>query len=205
MKHKIKTYKNPQRGVDNSVKPYVPQYKSLNIKPTEIASNEFPPNTVLIKTNQEESPRNRKIAIQQPYGVPPTESIGNSKLPNVGNNVEQTWSYIDNEMVDDLTGEVIGKLDDNTPMIDNNNQSTQSQLDQQEPSNADDSNFSMIKDNDYILLINGIMVTHNSKETIEQITSDLVFGKHEICNGIPIPVEDITILKKIKINIGLFL
>jgi len=32
----------------------------------------------------------------------------------------------------------------------------------------------------------------------------LVFGEHEMCGGSPIPVEDLLIVKRVKVKVGLF-
>jgi len=57
----------------------------------------------------------------------------------------------------------------------------------------------------YILIYNNKIVSSDTKENIQELASKLVFGEHELCNGKPIAVENIIVLKKVKINIGLFL
>jgi hypothetical protein len=43
------------------------------------------------------------------------------------------------------------------------------------------------------------------KEEIEDQARALVFGEHEMCDGNPVPVDDIVILKRVKVKVGLFL
>jgi hypothetical protein len=62
-----------------------------------------------------------------------------------------------------------------------------------------------VEENEYLLLINGGAICSGNFEDIQQQTQDLVFGKHPLAQGNPVPAEDIIVLKRMKINIGVFL
>ena len=71
---------------------------------------------------------------------------------------------------------------------------------------VDDSTmFSRIQDDSYILFVNGTIIAVDVMEKIQSIASSLIFGEHPLCDGCAIPIEDIVVLKKIKLKVGLFL
>jgi hypothetical protein len=115
---KIKTYKNPARVKTLDYKPYVPQYQLLGVEPGEYKSAVVPENTP-IAVPKEAAQRARKVGLQQPYAEAAPSPVGRGKgpIPNVGNNVEHSWSGVDEEIIDDLDE---SKLDPNHPMVDNN-------------------------------------------------------------------------------------
>lgn len=226
---KIKLYRNALRKTDNGNvvrHPYLPQYKALGLTPENCEMKSLPETVLVSKMiTPDDNPRTRRVSIRQPYAeaVETTAStLGNSPIPNVGNSMEQSWSYIDNEMIDDLSGEVIGTLDENAQMIDNNDSvsipnspiiespiieaekgfMTENDL-KQELNNTND--LSSLEDNSYILIVNDNIISIGSMEHIQDQANLLIFGEHDLCDGTPIPAEDIIILKKIKIKIGLFL
>lgn len=248
---KIKTYKNPGRksavSEASNYKPYVPQYELLEIEPLEYKSAILP-DTVrvvkpLIQTMPVDNPRTRKVTIRQPYAevAPSPVGRGRGPIPNVGNNVEHTWSSVDGEIIDDLSGEQ--QLDLNHPMVDNNDFVSSAALGLQEelpmldevqnptpkhfvqtsPSldpgtskqmvsmpqpNGDEDLFFIVGDLEpgaYLLIVSGVPVCSGPKEEIEDQAKALIFGEHEICDGNPIPDDDIIIIKRVPIKIGLFL
>lgn len=222
-------YKNPARNNDSDIvrKPYVPQYRQMNIVPEKVAGATLPSNVLIARGgSSDDNPRNRKMSISQPYADVSKSSIGNSQIPNVGNNMEQTWSYIDGDIVDDISGEIVGALDSNTPMIDNNDfitlpgepVSAIGAKPQDEQSKAfmtendlmkevinEDNNFSALKDDSYILIASGTVVSVSDKQSIQDEACALIFGEHPLCDGQAISAEDVVVLKKVKIKIGLFL
>ena len=62
-----------------------------------------------------------------------------------------------------------------------------------------------IDEDDYILLVNGECLCSGPSEDIQEQARLLVFGEHELCNGEPIPVSSIVVLKRVAIKVGLFL
>lgn len=228
---KVKYYKNPARNtVDNTSdrQPYVPQYQLMGVTPEAKDSKPFPDNVLIVRagSSDDDNPRTRRPSIRQPYAEPieTNPQLKNGQLPNVGNNMEQSWSYIDGEIVDDISGEVIGKLDPKEPLIDNNDivtipGETQEATPQDEPLIQksfmteedlkevinDANNLSKLSDDSYILIVSGTIVSIGTMESIQAEVSSLVFGENPLCDNNPIPIEDIVILKKVKIKVGLFL
>ena len=227
---KVKIYKNPARKLEDSSavrQVYVPQYQLLGVTPEESIEKSLPSNVLIARggSSDNDNPRTRKLSIRQPYVetvVSTNESSVTGSIPNVGNNMEQGWSYIDNEMVDDITGQVVGKLDDSRPMIDNNDfveipgLPLREEVPQDEPKQfmtaqelsevIDDVKvFSKIQDDSYILFVSGTIIAVDTMEKIQSIASSLIFGEHPLCDGQAIPIEDIVVLKKIKLKVGLFL
>ena len=125
---KTKTYKHPERGKPANYKPYVPQYQVHGKEPSEY-HGAVVPNGLPAASPSTDNPRLKRAPVRQPYAPPATSPIGRGRgpIPNVGNNMEQTWSSsgVDGDIVDDLSGEV---LDPNHPMVDNNEFATDQAL-----------------------------------------------------------------------------
>lgn len=218
---KVKVYKNPDRSKGAPFKPYVPQYQLMGIEPEEFKSAVVPPNYPQAKPS-EVNPRTRpQFSVRQDYATPTPSPIGRGfgPIPNVGNNIEHTWSGVDKEIVDDLQSDI----DPNHPMIDNNEYVSEEALGQPTAATQSLQSFmaeSTVRSNDpddlipilqdleegsYLLLANGVAVCSGPLEDIQEQASALVFGEHDLCAGNPIPVEDIVILKRAVIKFGLFL
>lgn len=218
---KIKVYKNPNRDKPETYQAYVPQYQLEGKEPIEIGGsiNGFvKPNPLPL-----DNPRAVRAPIRQPYAEAVSSPVGRGRgpVPNVGNNMEHTWSAVNGDIVDDM------ELDPNHPMVDNNDYVSASALGlpeevpQPKPfltqnelthimkqEQSQDDLFSIVQDLDedyYLLIVNGVAVCSGPVEEIQDQARALVFGEHELCDGNPIPTEDIIILKRAKIKVGLFL
>jgi hypothetical protein len=223
MSDNVKTYKNRKRSHPEKYKPYVPQYVVHGVEPSEYKSAVVPENT-RVAVPKEAANRTRKVGIRQPYAasVPSPVGRGRGPIPNVGNNVEHTWSSVDGDIVDDLSGQ----LDPNHPMVDNNDFVTPGALGlspeeynmtnqvQNPPIQFDttaanhEDLFPIVRDLEdsaYLLIVDGVPVCSGPKEEIEEQARALVFGEHEMCDGTPIPSDDIIIIKRVPVKIGLFL
>jgi hypothetical protein len=238
---KVKTYKNPDRNKPEDYKPYVPQYIVEGKEPREYKSAVLSDTVIAVKQASEDNPRTRKAAIRQPYAeaVPSPVGRGRGPIPNVGNNVEHTWSSVDGEIFDDLSGEQ--QLDPNHPMVDNNDFVSPAALGLQQeelpmldevqnptpkqfvqaspvpgtpkqmfsaPPSGDEDLFPIVRDLEqgaYLLIVGGVPVCSGPKEEIEDQAKAFIFGEHEMCDGNPIPDDDIVIIKRVPIKIGLFL
>jgi hypothetical protein len=273
---KVKLYKNKERGQETHT-PYVPQYQVLGVEPGQYKSAVVPLETPVAQTSTE-NPRAKRAPLRQPYSgvVDSPVGVGKGPIPNVGNNVEHTWSSVDGEIVDDLSGE---SMDPDQPMIDNNQYVTDRSLglgtsqanlnlslpkeyvsamttgihgggklptladivNGQPPTtiayqgqyrsaevlpvldevrnpppkqfvdptpSTEEDLFPIVRDLEegaYLLIVNGVPLCSGPKEEIEEQAKALVFGEHEMCDGNPVPDDDIIIIKRVPIKIGLFL
>lgn len=237
---KVKTYKNPERGKPAEYKPYVPQYQVEGVEPAEYRGAVVPGGTQIARPSADNPRGNVRPALRQPYAAVTTSPIGRGRgpVPNVGNNMEHTWSSVDGEIVDDLTGEAV---DANEHMVDNNEFMSDQALGYQSGFTAEDIQGPMkrgnvvietdyqpeppreeaqvmtgdtedllsivadLTDESYLLIVTGVPVCSGPKEEIEDQARAMVFGEHEMCDGNPIPIDDIIILKRVKVRVGLFL
>lgn len=219
---KIKVYRNKARAQQETFTPYVPQYQKFGIEPEEYKSPTLTPGYTLAvqKTApSQEHVRGVKPAIRQSYAeaVPSPVGRGRGPLPNVGNNVEQTWSSVDGEIEDDISD-----VDLNHPMIDNNEYVTDEAfgLENKLESNhymtksvmeeaiQNDNVFEAIKEleeDTYLLMMKNVNICAGPLEYIQEQTTALVFGEHEMYQGNPIPIDDIIVIKRVKLKVGVFL
>lgn len=172
---------------------------------------------------------------QQVYSNIRPKSYHMDKIINVGNNMEHVWSNSVEDIQNDFDVESDEGVDLSKPMIDNNEYYTDEALKfqsgvtaseilkdhengkvefEQEPEeylksqDRDSDLFSIISDLSdslYLLIVNGTSVCSGPQEEIEEQARALVFGEHQMCGGNPTPIEDIVIVKKVKMKIGLFL
>jgi hypothetical protein len=203
--NKIKFYKNAERNVDSPYNPYVPQYQVLGVEPEQWKGSAVPNNTPLAVPNQD-NPRIKNISLRNTIST----NVINNTLPNVGNNLDQAWSSLDGEIIDDF--EEI----DHSKMIDNNDYISSANFEIAEQNGSSTSSHSVpedsitntihnLKSGDYLLLVNDVIICSGDSEYIQKQACDLVFGEHELCEGNPIALEDISIIKKVNIKVGLFL
>lgn len=252
---KVKVYKNPERNRPANLKPYVPQYQLMGVEPEEYHSPLAPGYASKFARPQplpKDNPRAPKPAVRrQPYAKPTPSPIGRGRglLPNVGNNVEQTWSGVDGEIIDDLTE----PLDPNQEMVDNNDFMTDEALglppsdepmlveeetespsyeveieeeesEEDEKKDPAEKNFldgnelqnalkdeylsavvKNLEEDEYLLVVDGSAICSGPMEDIQEQARALVFGEHPLCGGNPMPIDDIIVLKRAKVKVGLFL
>ena len=219
-----KFYKNPAR-VDaqaqaSAYKPYVPQYRLRGLEPEDFTSNmehkKFNTTNVplMIKGTPDMFGGNANVPPSIGRNVPFAEvppAAGNTNMPNVGNNVENTWAGLDGDVVDDLNmSDWSGTqhMIDNNDYVDIENISTRPipTPPQQEVVVSEQASTDLdLQDEQYLLAIDDAIIAIGSLEAIEKEVKDLVFGDHELCGGKQIPVEDIIVLKKLKIKMGVFI
>jgi len=233
MSNKVKQYQNTPVKTPQNNRSNIPQYKELGIQPVrQDLGGQANQNIMAIPASA--GRRTREVihtSNVQPYAQQPTSTIGRGRgsIPNVGNSIEQTWSGVDSKIIGDLSD-----IDPNEPMIDNNEyvSSDPSELSQEETyvkgnnfvsqyvSNAhsNESNtqvtlkdqylssiLQQLDEEEYLLLVNGDCICSGPLEYIQEQTRSLVFGEHELCNGEPIQVDGIAILKRVAIKVGVFL
>lgn len=197
--------KNPARNIPDKKQNYIPQYQVLGIEPTEYVSPPLPKN-ILISKGAPENPRLPRAAVRQPYAEIAPSPLGKDPLPNIGNNVEHTWSSVDGEIIDDIS-ELDG-LDPEAAMIDNND-FVSGYIESSRESVSDFSQLMdgmrNIEDHECVVFVKGIWAYSGPQNVIEEAVQAMIFGDDEICEGKPIPVEDILVLHKLPIKVGVFL
>lgn len=233
-KGKVKLYKNPSRNKPDTQKPYVPQYQIMGVEPQEYKSPLAPGYAVKVAEPSADNPRKpRAMMRQQPYAEAVTSPIGRGRgpLPNVGNNMEQTWSSVDGEIVDDISMD-----HSDQPMVDNNEFVSNEALGlppepplvveedrrpfvietEEEPEEEDSEDVSFegdglyqalrnVSDGEYLLLIKGEVFASGPLDGIRDAVRQLVYGEHPEYPENPVPVDDILVIKKAKIEVGVFL
>jgi hypothetical protein len=240
---KVKIYKNPERDKAVTHKPYVPQYQIMGVEPAEHKSAALPHSQMHTAqkpyAGSTDNPRDKRPHIrQQPYAeaVPSPIGRGRGPIPNVGNNMEQTWSGVDGEIVDDISE----SLDPNHPMVDNNEfvsanalgltddkpttmevgaidslrnatlEIEKTFLTENVLQNALQEEYlskliKQLNEDEYCILVDGNAICSGPADYIQEQTRSLVFGEHELYNGNPVSVDDILVIKRVKIKVGVFL
>lgn len=223
---KIKIYKNPARNApEQAVKQYVPQYQIMGVDPSEYKSPVSPGTQLKQAAPSTDNPRAPRAAVRQPYAETVTSPIGRGKgaLPNVGNNMEQTWSGVDSDIIDDISD-----LDINAPMVDNNEfvsatafglpegmdlevpqAPPKSFLTKEELDSAimSDSLVEIIKgldEDEYLLMVHSDVVCSGDLSAVQEQTRLIIFGEHEAYSN-AVSIDDIVVIKRTKIKMGVFL
>ncbi len=236
---KPKIYKNPARKtLPSGLKPYVPQYQLMGVEPEEYNS----PTSASYRIGQvskdaavaPSNPRLPRPVVRQPYAESTDSPVGRGKgpLPNVGNNLEQSWSSsVDGEIVDDLSE----APNLNQEMLDNNDfvsaaalglpdEMEVTEVNEEEAPEKKEKTFltgdelqnalkdeyfsevvKQLKEDDYLLMVQGVAICSGFFEDVQEQARGLVFGEHPLCDGEPISLDDIIIIKRVKIKVGLFL
>ena len=225
-----KFYPNPQRAKaiakEAQYKPYVPQYQLRGLEPEDFASTQEKKkfntkfNALLVKGTPNMAAsnpvyRSQDISENVPFAEieAPYEPID---MPNVGNNVESTWAGLSTSVIDDIG---LGEYKGTKKMIDNNDyvdvDSVAQPMDQELPKPpqkpqtiavdiAMPSNTELEED-EYVLAIEDAVIATGSLAHIEEEVRQLVFGEHQLCDGQAIPVENLIVLKRLKIKLGVFI
>jgi hypothetical protein len=239
MSGKVKLYKNPERNRPTNLKPYIPQYQLRGVEPEEYNSPLSASYRIEAATKPQPLPKTNPRAprpmMRQPYAeaVPSPVGRGKGPLPNVGNNMEQTWSSVDGEIIDDLSEDI----DIDQEMLDNNDfvsdaaLGISSESDSEEPLEVEDAPvqppaktfltenelqdalheeylsavLKNLNEGEFVLLVDGKAICSGDLDAVQEQTRALVFGEHPLCGGDPMPIEDITVLRRVKFKIGLFL
>jgi hypothetical protein len=220
---KSNVIKNPKRKTVETHKPYVQEYKRLGYTPTAVPSGvvQNRQKTIVIPTTlARDNPRIRKSsAFRQnlPYAtVPSDESISIGTMPNVGNNIERTWA--DTDAFDDFsTYESNEQVDPNHPMIDNNEDDPNNYADipeviqaapephQEGDTEESDNQSFQIENNQYVLLVFGNILKIGTLEEVQSEVQKLIFGEHDLNLENSITTDDIIVLKRVNIKVGVFI
>lgn len=226
---KTKLYKNPDRAQPQTYKPYVPAYQIHGLEPKEIASGHIPEAQQQLTKHapviSRDNPRVRPtpaFRVNVPFATAEavTSPIGMGSLPNVGNNMETTWVSVDGENLHQA------KLDPNHPMIDNNDddeinykdipeqvREAPAQVDMSELSDEQDdveveykapSTLNLAQD-EYVIVFANSIICMGTLDVVQEEVRALIFGEHKLNKTNDINPDDIIVLKRVKIKIGVFL
>lgn len=194
-----KYYKNPGRVTNETVPKYVPQYKIHDLEPQIHATVKVPSNTI-ISSGSELNPRDKRPAIRQEVYAPIPEKTKINSIPNVGNSMSTSWSGVDGELIDEVI------LDPNAKMKEHSNETldAMAMLEEQKKSEQPNENSLIsslyeLNEGDFVLLVQGILICSGELEDLEKEVRALLLGDD------PIDVEDILVLKRSKIKMGVFL
>ncbi len=220
-------------------KPYVPQYKEAGIEPLRFPTHTIPaskPKVVQRKpflsrpveepaqhqpfmaafTSRKREAQSELPAVIPMANVPYAERAApvarTTTLPNVGNNMETTWTSLNDYSLVENTAPV----DPDHPMIDNNEFTDaafglpQTDLYGQgiplrPPLMIEETAMPTPQANDYYLLVRGEMISNGSKEHIQSEVEALMYEVHPLSEGNSIAPDDILVLKKVLVNVGVFL
>lgn len=233
---KVKLYKNPDRKIPATYKPYVPAYEVHGLSPIEISPASVPAmQTQLTKHAPVVSRNNPRIRPTQVFrknipfaDVPTSESpVGKGPLPNTGNNVETNWVSVDGEDFDSVIIEEENShlhkaaLDPNHQMIDNNQDDASNYQDipEQIPPPPENRPTYMVDDpgedneaesldiglDDYVLIVSGNILSIGNLDVVQEEVKALCFGEHELNKTNDITLDDIIVLKRVKLKVGVFL
>lgn len=221
MKTKSKYFKNPDRGNDKPFQPYIPQWQLLGREPTDAAVGkpvQSPPLTKHAPFVQRNAPTFRpipNISRNVPFAEEGPVTLGHAPLPNVGNNVENTWAGM--EIIDD---EGLAEVDINRQMVDNNNDdphnydripkvlksapAPKNEVPEQRPE-TESNPLQDLEANDYVLLVKGEVIAMGALLDIQEEVRALVFEEHPLSESTVITIDDIIVLKRVKIKVGVFI
>lgn len=180
--------------------PYVPNYKKMGIEPTYQISSKaqdfYAPHNQSLSNKHyldNDNPRIRKPDIAVSKNVPyaeVSEMAPVHSVPNIGNNIEHAWVGVDGHIIDDA------ELNEDYAVVSEDEIQTVSE----EKNNKNSTNIG-----EYVLIFNGEIVSTGSLDMVEKDVKSLVFGEHELCNNFNITVEDLIVLKRVSIKVGVFI
>lgn len=224
----VKTYSNPARQQPDKPIHYEPQWQVHGVEPKPFQSARLPPGSKMAPPSPHNPREGTNPSLRQPYAT--THEVAHIPLssapPNVGNSMEHSWAG--ETMIDDL------EVDPSQPMIDNNDFATDQAMEYQSGFMASNlapqipqgkvvieevvekpfrntgnndllSVINDLEEDQYLLMIEGVPVCSGPQEYIEEQAHQLAWGEHSMCDGSPVPIDDMLILKRSKIKVGLFL
>jgi len=199
---KVKFFKNSSRNQSDQYTSYVPQYQILGIEPEKVPARNLQQGTAQVNPGPI-NPRDKRPQINNPYA-----GAGKNSLPNVGNNMDQTWSSIDGSVLDDLSNDYEDNYVDNNDYISDFALGIKPEKNEfTSESNSDDflNILQSMQPQAYLLIVNGVAVCSGPLNEVQEQANLLIFGDHPLCDGNPVPVEDMMIIKKAAIKVGLHL
>jgi hypothetical protein len=215
--------------------PYIPNHVSMGVTPVSMYQESPDRRPNALAAPQQTQPRMSARLVNQPYAETVNSPIGVGAVPNVGNNMEHTWASLDGSIIDDISPNVSpGEMVDNNefvtdaalnsgPTFGGNSrnrpfpfpQEAEEIVTDDRPTLTDipvftgDSDlFPVLKEleeDHYLLLVRGEPICSGPHQEIEEAAGALIFGNHALADGSPVPESDILVVKKVKVNVGVFL
>lgn len=222
---KIRLYKNPNRVEKPTITQYVPEYVNQGIEPTEFVPTKVPLNHRGLKpTGPTESRRGSHPHQESKLAPYATSESAHNPIPNVGNNTDKSWVSVDGDDFDNIIVDESNKalLDPNESFIDNNEDDEANYAnipktlkmapvpqsyedDESDSSESQELSLSNLLEEEYALIINDEIICSGESEYVQEQVKKLLFGEHDLNKAYEISQEDLVVIKRIKINVGVFL
>jgi hypothetical protein len=161
---------------------FIPEYKKYNIKPVAW-EDKFNPIT--------EEQKEKLNHVQNQIEFINTEA---AQLPNINNKTAEDWKS-------QFNNTTFVALDEKAAMPDYLNIADD---EQEKPSPPNQGQDISLENNDYLLLVDGALLTSGTKDEIELQVSQLIYGDHSKFES-KVDPDNILVYKKINIKIGIFL
>lgn len=181
------------------IEKYKPNYISRGIDPVLLGGNSsvvehpiegqetaLPPGIYNLSPEPASRRRPPPLVKNVPYAEPvDTTNMHSASMPNVGNNMEQTWVG--------LNGDASYVIDD----LDQENESIELEYNEAEPNKE--------SIGEYVLIYDGSIISSGNLELVQSEVKDILFGQHNLSKNKNIEVEDLIVLKRVPIKVGVFL
>jgi hypothetical protein len=221
MNKNTKLIKNPERGKTAPFKPYVPQYQLRGITPTpppeEMGTEASPGKKLPFGTYflpKAQTKKSYPILKNLPYaeiGATPF----NAPLPNVGNNNEVVWAGMDAVSLDEDGNPIDMEELGDQKMIDNNweQEEFRPPLQILEEENDEGAETMTVSDtsqlnvgyDEFVLVVRGEIVSTGAFDGMQREVRALVLGGHPATAGEPVEVDEIVLLKRVPVKVGVFI
>lgn len=184
-------YKNNQRNLKENVQ-RVPEHRRMGIEPIKngfVQNGPKPFVTPVIPANK----RKQEPQDISQHHILSTNSSLPPNFPPLNHNI---YTTMDNEVVEDEQLNMFAPLESHDHLND----------DHAKNSNNDLANVleELVQDS-YVLMVNGSAICSGPLLEIEDEVNALIFGTHELCQGVGINPNDLYVLKKVKIKVGVHL
>jgi len=195
---KAKFYQNPNRSSKIETERYVPQYQVHGINPMPVkgfgAGAYSTPVTNYDMTDFNNNPRTRSPQSRLPYATDGSvESHSDlhenfNHIPNV-DSTESTWAFSRESSYDVIGGDELNLEEDTV------NKSLH---------DIGDDEANHLQEDSYVLIFKESVVHVGSLRSTESVITEFMCGSHELCDGKKVNLDDIILLKRVKIKYGLF-
>jgi hypothetical protein len=210
---------NPNRvQVHPAMEKFVHKHEQMGIKPFEMPAEI--PETVGVPTadsnsatasenhvmNFRKEPRRGAPVVPQnmPYATPAFVAPKNATMPNVGNNVEHSLYSSSFSSVEgmDYDPDMDSKYEADAKSIEDENNYVN--LPGEEPVKSHSKSLSTLEVSEYLVILDDAILVQGSLKQAEEHVSALVLGEHPLKAGVQVPADEIFVLKRVAIRVGVF-